>query len=107
MAKRGYTRRATVLAVLLLVALAYSASILSATSLTGHPHLDGAIGIVLGLYVCSYPAANVVDMLFYRRTSLRQPTSGWAGFGWVTLNGVVLLASWLLIAAGAARLAVR
>ena len=39
-------------------------------TLTGIPVLDGSMGVTLGLYICSHPAANAVDMLFFERYNL-------------------------------------
>jgi hypothetical protein len=60
---------------------------------------------VLGLYICSYPAANMIDIIFYRQATRRRSSSGWSGAGWVSLNGVALLVSWLMITSGVVRAA--
>jgi len=60
------------------------------------------IGVLLGLYVCSYPAANAIDVLFYSRGGLGRIS--WSGVVWLGLNLLVLLAGWLAIFAGAMRL---
>ena len=83
----------------LLVATAYVAVLSQAHVLAGHPLVDGVLGIAVGLYVCSYPAANAIDLLFYR-DYFRQPTSGWAGLGWLCLNALALTMGWLMITSG-------
>ncbi len=67
------------------------------------PRADGALGVLLGLYICSHPAANAVDLLFLQRGSLGRALSGWRGAGWLALNGLTMLAGWLVIVAGATR----
>jgi hypothetical protein len=67
-------------------------------SLTGLPKIDGAIGVVLGLYTCSHPAANAIDALFYSRGQ-RRPAR-WAAASWLGLNAAVLLVGWFTIVAG-------
>ena len=76
-------------------------------SLTGQRLVDGSIGVVLGLYICSRPAGNAVDLLFYQRGELQRLTSGWRGIGWLALNLLVLFAGWLVIVVGAVRFAAR
>ena len=65
--------------------------------LTGVPYLDGSIGVALGLYICSHPAANAVNMLFYERYLFRYVPSDWSTVRWFSLNLLVLLAGWVVI----------
>jgi len=96
-----YSRKRKVLWGAILLAIAYSALVYSVHSLTGIRLLDGGIGVMLGLYICSHPAANAIDLLFAERGVLHQLSSEWSGVGWLTLNMVVLLAGWLVIVIGA------
>jgi hypothetical protein len=107
MMRKEHQRKVGVLCGLILMAMAYGGLRLWLPTLTGNPLVDGVIGIVLGLYICSHPAANAVDLLFFQRHSLQQLTSGWSGLGWLALNLLTLLMGWLMIATGAARLAAR
>jgi hypothetical protein len=81
---------------------AYGALLGRLPTLTGQPKLDGAIGVVLGLYACSHPAANAIDALFYSRGALARLS--WLGASWLALNVAVMLVGWLAIVAGAMRL---
>src|SRR5262245_11888219 len=83
-------------------AAAYVALLARLPALTGEPKLDGAIGVVLGLYTCSHPAANAIDALFYARGALAR--ASWLALGWLTLNGAVMLVGWLAIGAGGMQL---
>jgi hypothetical protein len=67
--------------------------------------LGGFIGVALGLYICSCPAANAVDLLFLERRGGRPFASVWAGAGWLTLNLLVLLAGFAVILLGTRQLA--
>jgi hypothetical protein len=107
MMQKEHQRKVAVLCGLILIAVVYGDLRLWLRALTGNPLMDGVIGIVLGLYICSHPAANAVDLLFFQRSSLQQLTSGWSGLGWLALNLLALLMGWLMIATGAARLAAR
>ena len=103
---------------LILLGILYLGLVFAMPSLTGVSLLDGSIGVVLGLFICSRPAGNAVDMLFYERGAFRRLTSvgwwwvmfgasGWAGIGWLALNLLVLFVGWLVIVSGAMRFAGR
>jgi hypothetical protein len=93
----GYQRNTLVLWVLILVAIAYAGLLRLLDSPTGIRLLDGSIGVALGLYICAHPAANVVNMLFFERSTPRQSTSGTSILQWLALNLAVLLAGWAVI----------
>jgi hypothetical protein len=72
-------------------------------SITGGHQADGIVGIILGLYVSSFPARHFVDMLIYWKTEgARFPTRRSLGW-WIALNGGVLLVGFLTIVFAAAR----
>jgi hypothetical protein len=89
---------------MVLLAIAYTGWLRYLHTLTGTPMLDGSIGVTLGLCICSHPAANAVDLLFFERYNLRQISSEWSGVGWLALNVLVLLAGWVVIFIGLIRL---
>jgi hypothetical protein len=105
MAHRDYRSHAGVVAAMVVLAAAYCLVLYERRSLTGHPLVDGLIGMVLGLYICSYPAANMIDIIFYRQATRRRAVSGWSRVGWVSLNTLALLISWLMITSGVVRAA--
>ncbi len=92
------------LSVLVVLGIAYGSLLCSRRTLTGMNNLDGIIGVVLGLYICSHPAANLIDMLFYRRGICHQFSSRRSAFWWLTLNVLVLLISGIVIFIGTTRL---
>lgn len=72
-------------------------------AVTGRHQVDGIVGIVLGLYVSSFPARHFVDLLIYWKTELaRFPTRRALGW-WVALNGGVLVVGFVTIVYAAAR----
>ena len=97
-------RNSWILWALTLLAIIYGSALRYLGALTGRPQLDGIIGVILGLYVCSHPAANAVNMLFFDRHMLRQVTSEGSVAGWVALNLLTLAAGWMIIYAGIIRL---
>jgi hypothetical protein len=93
---------------LLLLAGLYIGWFSARQTLTGIPRLDGSIGILLGLYICSHPAANGLDLLLFMRPEAREAiTATWAGRLWLGLNALALLAGWAVIFAGTLRFVVR
>jgi hypothetical protein len=89
--------------VLVVLGITYSSLLYAQPTLTGMNHLDGIIGVVLGLYICSHSAANLVDMLFYRRSIRYQFSSRRSVILWVGLNVLVLLIGGIVIFIGTTR----
>lgn len=92
---------------MILLAIAYGVLILLLFAPAGYDRLAGIIGVLLGLYICSHPAANAVDMLFFEWGAVRQLSKNWSGIGWLALNFLVLLAGWIVIVIGTTRLTAR
>jgi hypothetical protein len=90
--------------VLIGLGIAYSGFLYFQPTLTGKHQLDGIIGVVLGLYISSHPAANLVDMLFYKRGIRYQFSSKRSVVLWLSLNVLVLLISGIVIFVGTTRL---
>ena len=88
------------LGAVIVLALLYMGWMYLQHTITGLPRLDGVIGVLLGLFICSRPAANFLDLLFTRN----QTSSQRSLLGWLTLNGVVMFVGWLVITIGATRL---
>ena len=105
MNQQGSGRNTRTLWLLILLAAIYGGLLYFRHGVTGHPLLDGFIGVALGLYICSRPAANAVDLLFAERYRLRLITSGWAGLGWLALNLLVFSVGFAVIVLGTRQLA--
>jgi hypothetical protein len=66
--------------------------------LTGSNRLDGTLGILLGLFICSHPAANMLDMLMFMSADTREGiTTTNAGRFWLFLNLLTVFAAWAVI----------
>ncbi len=89
---------------MLLLAAMYGSSIRFLFPPTGSDRVIGSIGVLLGLYICSHPAANAVDLMFFERGAVRRLSKEWSGIGWLALNLLVLLVGWLVIVVGTTRL---
>jgi hypothetical protein len=92
-----------ILLMLLMLGVIYSTLVSSQRSLTGIDDLDGIIGVVLGLFICSHPAANLVDLFFYKRGIRGQFSSSRSVVLWVGLNLLVLLIGGIVIFTGTTR----
>jgi hypothetical protein len=96
-------RRTLLLVALLAPAALFVASQYYLVTLTGYDLADGCLGVLLGLYICSHPAANAIDLLFFERGGVRRLVRSRAGVGWLLLNALVMLVGWFVIVIGAAR----
>jgi hypothetical protein len=72
-------------------------------TLTGRDLLDGSIGVLLGLYICSHPAANSIDLIFLERGGFRRMLPGRSATKWLIVNALVMLIGWFVIVIGVAR----
>jgi hypothetical protein len=104
MDQQGRGRNVMTLWVLVVIGIAYSSILYFQPTLTGMHLLDGIIGVVLGLYISSHPAAHLVDMLFYRWAIRYQFSSKRSVVLWISLNVLVLFISAIVIFVGTTRL---
>ena len=78
-----------------------------AATVTGVARVDGALGVLLGLYAGAHPAANGIDLIFSSRRDRWQHAGPWNSAVWLLLNAVVLAASLFAVIIGAAQFAAR
>src|SRR5512139_4018400 len=97
--QRGRSYRT--LGVVVLLAFLYCGWIYTQRTITGISRLDGVIGVLLGLFICSRPAANLLDLLFAQRG--QAAASEWPAVAWLALNGLVMIVGWIVITIGATR----
>ena len=90
--------------VLIVLGAVTSVVLQSHRTLTGATLADGILGVTLGLYICSHPAANLIDLLFYREAAGRAFPSRLSAILWVAMNILTLFAGWLSIFVGTTRL---
>ena len=104
MGRHWQKRKITFLLAITLGGLVYSGWIQFLGTLTGTDQVDGIIGVVFGLYICSHPAAFIVDVLFFRRSAFDGFSSDRSLVLWLIFNLLVLLVGWLVIFIGTTRL---
>jgi hypothetical protein len=106
MDKHGRRLNIKTLWAVVLIGMAYSLLLYFQGSPTGSNKWDGIFGVVLGLYICSHPAANMVDLLFFRRGIPRQFSLKGSLVLWLVFNILVLLVGWLAIFLGTTRIVI-
>ncbi|MCC7372987.1 MAG: hypothetical protein IT306_31530 [Chloroflexi bacterium] len=84
----------------ILVAIAAIAAYLTLDTLTGNAVADGTIGVLLGLYLTSGPAARAIDVIMGDRFTAQAIWNTAQGHRWLALNGLVLLGGWAVILLG-------
>jgi hypothetical protein len=104
MDKHGRRTNIKTLWAVVLIGMAYCILLYFQGSPTGSNKWDGIFGVVLGLYICSHPAANVVDLLFFRRGAQHQFSFKGSFVLWLVFNTLVLLVGWLAIFLGTTRI---
>jgi hypothetical protein len=103
--QRRNSRNSRILWFLILLAAIYGGLLYFRHGVTGRHTLDGFLGVAVGLFICSRPAANAVDLLYAERFKLRHITGGWGGVGWLALNLLVFLIGFAVIMLGTRQLA--
>jgi hypothetical protein len=98
-----YRRRTTSLWVMLAAAAIYAALIIEFGALSTNILLDGAIGVSLGLYICSHPASAAIDLFYLDRLAFQRLASDWGDVAWVSLNLLVMVAGCVVTVVGATR----
>ena len=102
-----YPRKTGFLLALIAVAAVYSLWFLQRQILTGNATVDGTLSVLLGLYICSRPAGNAIDLLFLERGSFHRFVSHWSSIRWLALNILTLLMGWIVIYLGTTHLTSR
>ncbi len=96
-------RNFKLLGVLILLAIVYGGIINTQHTLTGTNKADGIIGALLGLYISSQGAANILDVLLYGGAAGVQGLSRRALLSWLGLNIMILFVGWIVIVLGTTR----
>ncbi len=88
---------------MIVLAAVYAALLYFGHTLTGTVRLDGIVGVVLGLFICSHPSANLVDVLIFGRILGRQGMSKRTYILWWVLNFAVFVIGFIVIVSGTTR----
>jgi hypothetical protein len=93
-------RSPAILAILLVVALAFNLLVYFLPGLTGNDQVNGLGGVFLGLFISAFPAANFLDMLLSELEARRWHPVKQADMAWLALNLLVLLAGLVVVVIG-------
>jgi hypothetical protein len=104
MSHLGSARQHLGLALLSGAGLAYLVWVAGQSVPVGGPRLQGVVGLLLGLYLGSLPAAHAIDLLFVQRGAGR-PGPLRRQAAWLGLNVLALVVSLAVITVGATRFA--
>jgi hypothetical protein len=91
------------LSTMVLLGAIYAAWLYTRQTVTGSNFWDAALGVLLGIYICSRPVGNLMDMLYaqnIRWNELRKR----AGITWLVMNFVTTFVGWATIVLGATRM---
>jgi hypothetical protein len=99
-----YRRKTALLCALIAIASVYSFWIQQRHMVTGNPTVDGTLSVFLGLYICSRPAGNAIDLFFYERNPFHRVMMEWSTVRWLALNILTLLMGWMVIYLGTTHL---
>ncbi|MCC7372829.1 MAG: hypothetical protein IT306_30735 [Chloroflexi bacterium] len=97
------SRRIQPLWTMLLLAVLYGILLDEVGSLSASVLVDGLIGVLLGLFICSAPASAAVDLLYLDRHGWSRLGSDWADLAWVGLNLLVMIVGCFVTIVGAVR----
>ena len=103
MRERRRGRNVKTMWALILVAIAYCGWLYYQRTLTGSPKLDGSLGVLLGLFICAHPAANLLDMVLFTGNAGLDGSSWRSTLAWLALNLLVLFSGWNVILIGTTR----
>jgi len=97
-------RNAGLLWTLIVIAAIYTLWVRYGYGRSTMPDLEAAGGVLLGLFICSRGAANMLDMILFGRI-LQPATSSKRGeASWVAFNVLILVIGWFVIFIGATHL---
>ena len=106
MKRQSRSRRAILLGLMVVLGLIYLSLLAYLQPLTGSFRTDGIISVLLGLYICSHPVANALDLLLFHRYMPRGMVSVRVEVLWWMLNAAVLFTGWYIIFVGMLRFSV-
>jgi hypothetical protein len=96
-------RNIKLLGLLILLAISYSSLLKYHYMLTGKKTLDGILGVVLGLYICSQGTANILDMFLFGGNASSHSASRRSKVLWLMFNAFILFIGWIVIVQGTVR----
>lgn len=81
----------------------YAAWLYVRSTITGSNFWDAALGVLLGIYICSRPVSNLLDMIYAQNIRWKDLKKR-AGITWLVMNFVTTFVGWATIVLGATRM---
>jgi hypothetical protein len=100
MYRQQFKRNPGLLWALIVLAAIYDGLLYLRHALTGALKLDASLGVLLGLFICSRGAANLLDIILFGRIMQSQAASKRGQAWWVALNVLVLVMGWSVVVIG-------
>lgn len=82
----SYPRRTRSLLALLVLAAIYGLWFHQQQALSGDRTVDGTFSVILGLYICSRPAGNAIDLIFIERRRFHRLVTESSSLQWLALK---------------------
>lgn len=73
------------------------------STITGSNFWDATIGVLLGIYICSRPVSNLLDMIYAQNVRWKELKKR-AGMTWLIMNFITTFVGWATIVLGATRM---
>lgn len=99
--RQGY--HSGLLITMVLLGIGYATWIHLHQTITGDNLWDAIIGVLLGIYICSRPITNLMDMI-YTQNICWQDLMKRAGVMWLVMNFITTFTGWATIVLGATRM---
>lgn len=97
------TYNTRLLCLVMIPALVYGIWLYWNNGITGSHFWDAVIGILLGIYICSRPVSNLLDMIYTQRIQMRHLKER-AGMTWLLMNFLTTFVGWASIVLGAVQM---
>ena len=82
----------------------YSGALMAGLPPSADRLITGSLGILLGLYTASHPAAFAIDLFYLSRSETRAGSETLTRWPNLALNGLALLLAWMTVTLGAIHL---
>jgi hypothetical protein len=103
MRSRGRAPKVTLLVVMAFLGLIYLVLLANLQPVFSTLKADGIVSVLFGLFICSHPSANLLDVLLFRRYLAGTVKSTGREVLWWVLNGLVMFTGWYIIFLGMLR----
>lgn len=87
----------------IVLGIGYAVWLYLRSTITGSNFWDAAVGVLLGIYICSRPVGNLMDMIYGQNIRWKELKKR-AGITWLIMNFMATFVGWATIVLGATRM---